>query len=152
SRSIVNLTEVSGTATHDNRTVLVAGSLSNAGLLDLNSNDVIVHNGEENALRLQLRSAFTGGASGTWSGASGITSSSAHADSRKIIAIGTRPQSSTFTSFDGVSLNTSDVAMKETFFGDATLDGTVDAADYSLIDFGYASQGNNAALTGWSNG
>ena len=39
--------------------------------------------------------------------------------------------------------------MKYTYYGDANLDGKVDASDYSLIDSGYAS---NGADTGWYNG
>ena len=37
--------------------------------------------------------------------------------------------------------------MKYTYYGDANLDGKVDASDYSLIDNGYLNH-----LTGWYNG
>jgi hypothetical protein len=49
--------------------------------------------------------------------------------------------------FDGLTPSTSDVLIKYTYFGDANLDGKVDASDYSRIDNGFVSQ-----LTGWFNG
>jgi pectinesterase len=142
-----------GTASsHADRTVLVANTLSIAGssgawtgTLDLGGNDAIVHNGDVASLTSQLLSGFVG-ASGEWTG-TGIVSSAATNDSRGIMAVGVRTQSSSFTSFDGQTLSAGDVAMKETFFGDADLSGSVNAADYSAIDNGYAMN-----LTGWSNG
>src|SRR5439155_7464315 len=120
--------------------------LNNSGLLDLNGNDALIHHGDASSLRTQLRSGFIG-ASGTWSGTSGIKTSAGQADSRKIIAIGMRALDS--GSFDGVSLASGDVVLKETFFGDANLDGLVNSQDYSLIEFNVT---NGVTATGWVNG
>ncbi len=42
--------------------------------------------------------------------------------------------------------------MKYTYFGDANLDGVVNASDYTLIDNGFNSQTTGPLLTGWFNG
>ena len=42
--------------------------------------------------------------------------------------------------------------MKYTYFGDANLDGVVNASDYTLIDNGFNSQTSGPLLTGWFNG
>jgi hypothetical protein len=57
-----------------------------------------------------------------------------------------------FSTFDGQSVNTDDVLVKYTFFGDADLSGVVDASDYTLLDNGFNSQGTATPLTGWFNG
>ena len=49
--------------------------------------------------------------------------------------------------FDGLSPSSSAVLVRDTYYGDANLDGRVDGADYALIDAGYAT-----ATTGWFNG
>ena len=46
-------------------------------------------------------------------------------------------------------MTATDVLVKYTFFGDADLSGTVNAADYMLIDNGFNSGGST---TGWHNG
>ena len=48
-----------------------------------------------------------------------------------------------------MSLASGDVVLKETFFGDANLDGSVNSQDYSLIDFNVT---NGGTATGWVNG
>jgi hypothetical protein len=48
---------------------------------------------------------------------------------------------------DGEPVNTSDVEVRYTYYGDANLDGHVDGSDYSRIDNGFLHH-----LTGWSNG
>jgi hypothetical protein len=44
--------------------------------------------------------------------------------------------------------------MKYTYYGDANLDGTVNSADYSLVDYAflYNQTHPNDPLTGWYNG
>jgi hypothetical protein len=49
--------------------------------------------------------------------------------------------------FDGQSPAITDVLVKYTYYGDANLDGKIDASDYSRIDNGFLNH-----LTGWSNG
>jgi hypothetical protein len=140
-------------ANHTDRSVLVSGSVSIAGstgawtgMLDLGGNDAIIHNGQLAAITDQVHSGLTGTSNNLWTGP-GITSSAATAanDSRGIVAIGISEMDS--GTFDGVNLSSGDVVMKETFFGDADLSGSVDAGDYSMIDNGYAM-----GLTGWANG
>jgi PEP-CTERM motif len=49
--------------------------------------------------------------------------------------------------FDGTNPPLNSILVKLTYYGDATLDGRVNAGDYSKIDYGFL-----AHLTGWSNG
>jgi autotransporter-associated beta strand protein len=144
-----------GASNHPNRTLLITDSLSIGGsagawtgTLDVGGNDAIIHNGNVTNLTSQLRSGFVGGGTGAtlWTG-TGVNSAVANADTRGIVAVGMRSQSASFASFDGQTLSAGDVALKETFFGDADLSGSVNATDYSLIDVGYGSH-----LTGWENG
>jgi autotransporter-associated beta strand protein len=130
----------------------IAGA-SNAwtGLLDLNNNDLIAHNGSLGVITNQIKSGFAGG----WHGTTGITSSAAAANPSHLTALGVIQNSTNgsptgtalYTSFDGVPVTNSDVLIKYTYFGDANLDGAVNSSDYSRIDNGYLLH-----LTGWSNG
>jgi autotransporter-associated beta strand protein len=156
---------------HANRTVLVVANgltipvttpavgLTPAvwgGTLDLGGNDMILRNASAAqatntlaTLTTQARSGFAGGAT-LWTG-SGVTTSAGAANAAGIIGIGmvvnNNAGSPLFAMFDGQPTSTTDVLTKETFFGDTDLNGTVNAADYSRIDNGYASN-----LTGWING
>ena len=138
------------------RTVLVTGSLSLSGAtsawtstVDLGNNDMIVRNGNIVTTVNELQQGY---ASGSWQGSGGILSSAAAADSTHLTALGVilnTADGSTpiYSTFDGVSVGASDVLVKYTYYGDATLDGRVDGSDYSRIDNGYLSH-----LTGWLNG
>jgi hypothetical protein len=141
---------------HTNRSVLTVGSLSLSGTtsnwtstLDLGSNDLIVQNGNLQTVLNQVKQGYS---NGSWQGSGGILSSAAAADPSHLTTLGTilnhgANGSSIYTTFDGVSVSTSDVLVKYTYYGDANLDGVVDGSDYTLIDNGY-----NAGLTGWLNG
>jgi hypothetical protein len=141
---------------HSNRTVLVTNALSVAGsagawtgTVDIGGNDAIVHTGVVADLTSQARSGFLTNASttGIWTGPGVVTSMGAPAnDSRGITAVGIK-QFTAAGMFDGQAVASGDVVLKETFFGDADMNGTVNPADYSLIDNGYAMH-----LTGWTNG
>jgi autotransporter-associated beta strand protein len=131
----------------------IAGSANSwTGLLDLSDNDLIAHNGSLSQINNQIKSGFDGG---SWQGSGGITSSAAAQDSRHLTALGviqnsvdgTTASDALYTSFDGVPVGSSDVLVKYTYYGDANLDGSVDASDYSRIDNGYLTQ-----ATGWFNG
>jgi hypothetical protein len=147
-------TNVDPQANHASRQLLIVNNtLSVPGKLDLAGNDMIVRGGDVNAVTARLASAIDGGA---WDGASGITSSLAAADysSLQLTALGvssaddyTLYSETGATTFDGQAINSGDVLVKFTYYGDANLDGTVDPIDYSSIDNGYAFN-----LTGWSNG
>jgi autotransporter-associated beta strand protein len=135
--------------------VLILSSLNlNAnGKLDLTDNGLIVHKGDLTALTDDVKAGdnILG-----WNGSTGITSSTAAADTRSLSALGVIQNetagdgimySTTFDGTTGLSLATSDVLIRYTFYGDANLDGTVDGSDYSLIDNGFLDN-----LSGWQNG
>ena len=129
------------------RTVVVASTLSNSGLLQLNQNDLIVRNADATGIAAELSEGFNGG---RWNGTNGIAISSAAANTGMALGIllntnaaGTALKST----FDGQSVSQTDVLVKYTYYGDANLDGKVDASDYSLIDSGYLTH-----VTGWYNG
>jgi hypothetical protein len=140
------------TATHD----LFVGSLSIAGTsgawtgkLDLAGFDLDVQGGNLTQITSQVAQGYN---HGTWNNSGGIVSSSAAADTTRLTALcvilnddGTGK--SIYTSFDGQAVSVDDVLVKQTYYGDANLDGRVDGSDYTLIDNGYANH-----LTGWFNG
>jgi parallel beta-helix repeat protein len=127
------------------RSVLVVNSLSFAGTslapqgeLDLSNNDLIVRNGNVAAINNDL-------AGGVGGGAAGIVSTVARADTAFLTAVGFYTGSS--MPFDGQAVSPADVLVKYTYYGDANLDGKVDASDYSRLDNGALIH-----LTGWFNG
>jgi unsaturated chondroitin disaccharide hydrolase len=134
------------------RSMLVVGAVSVAstGILDLNANDMIVHNGNLSSLTSLIKQGYNAGGA-PWRGTAGITSSFAASDSTYLSAIGIIQNVSSaapiYSSFDGQSSVISDVLIKFTVIGDANLDGKVDGSDYGWIDSGVL-----AHATGWSNG
>ncbi len=129
------------------RSVIVTGSLSNSGLLDLTNNDLIVHNGSLAGITTQIATGYNGG---NWQGTTGITSSTAQSTGNTALGIILNDDGSgnpLLSTFDGESVSTGDVLVKYTYFGDANLDGVVNGSDYTLIDNGF-----NNSLTGWNNG
>jgi hypothetical protein len=135
--------------TQGDRAVLVLSALSIAGTtgnwtgtLDLSGNDLIVRGGNPGIISNQVASAYAGG---LWTGP-GITSLSAASDHSFLTALGVLQPAST-VSFDNQTLGTADVAVKYTYYGDASLDGQVNSVDYSKIDFGFLKR-----LTAWQNG
>jgi probable HAF family extracellular repeat protein len=89
----------------------------------------------------------------------GILSSAAAADTTHLTALGgiqnvNAAGKAIYAIFDTVSVSSSDVLVKYTYYGDANLDGQVDGSDYSLIDYAYTYNQKNpsAPLTGWYNG
>jgi rhamnogalacturonan endolyase len=147
---------VGSSPVHANRTVVEVGSLTfagtpaaPAGLLDLKDNDLIVHNGTLSDITSEIATASDHGA---WDGVGGITSSVAPAARNTTLAAvlnddGTGTETALFSDFDGQSVVDSDVLVKYTFYGDADLNGQVNAADYVAIDNGF-----NMGLVGWQNG
>ena len=120
-------------------------------MIDVGNNDIDLPGSSLAMVTDQVHQGF---ASGTWNGAGGIKSSSAAGDTRHLTAIGViqnnQSGSSLYSStrpFDGYSPGAADILIKYTCYGDANLDGKVDASDYSLIDNGFLKH-----LTGWFNG
>lgn len=132
-------------STSGTRTCLQLGALSLApgATLDLTDNDLLVHGGSLSGISSLIDSGYRG--SSPWTG-DGITSSAAASDTTHLTALGVM-QPSSATTIDGQAVGTGDVFVKYTYYGDANLDGRVDASDYSLIDNGYLNH-----LTGWQNG
>ena len=151
---------VDAAATASGRQVLVvtgpgltlAGSAGNwTGLLDLTNNDLDVPNGSLATITSQAAQGFTGG---RLNGSGGIASSTAAADTGRLTAVGVIQNVVTlggttaiYTSFDGQAVAATDVLARYTYYGDANLDGRVDAADYTRIDAGFLTK-----LTGWQSG
>jgi autotransporter-associated beta strand protein len=133
--------------------VPVVSSLTNSGTIDLTNNAMVLQNssGSLSALFGEVKAGY--GTNGAWNGSSpsgAILSSTAAANTTHLTAVGI---ATGLTSFQGAggsfAVGTGDVVLKYTYYGDANLDGTVNSADYALIDGGYLSQGG---LTGWQNG
>jgi hypothetical protein len=132
---------VDSVANHANHTLLIASNVSvnSGGTIDLGSNSMIVQGGDLGA----VTTLVTNGS---------IFSSAAAADTTHLTAVGVIANGSLYNSgnkFDGtVAPNASDILVKDTYYGDANLSGSVDSADYTAIDAGYLA-GN---ATGWGNG
>jgi hypothetical protein len=134
-------------AAHADRQVIVASALTDNGTLNLGGNDMVLKGG---SLSAAVALATTGFAGGTWAG-TGLASSAAAADTAHLTALAVVQNSvngaALFTTFDGVSVATTDVLVKYTFYGDTNLDGVVNAADYTRVDAGFVLKS-----TGWVNG
>ena len=121
------------------RTLLSVASLSDAGTVDLGTNDLVIRNG---SLPAVTALAATGLAGGAWTGA-GLTSTAAgtdHVSAVGVIQVGA-------DGVPGVAASPGDVLARYTYYGDANLDGVVNAADYVAVDVGSVT-----GLTGWANG
>ncbi len=135
------------------------------GIFDLTKNDLVLHAQSLASVTAMVAQGYNLTGGGNWQGTSGITSSTAAADTSHLTAVGVISDtdsngnqvygSGSLNRLDGYSPSPSDVLVKYTYFGDANLDGKVDGSDYSLIDAGYASQQpgfTGAKLSGWYNG
>lgn len=136
----------------DNRTekaaVLVVSSLSvtgssgaYTGTINLMNNDMIVRGGNLTTVRGMVASWWN---SGLRNGL-GITAASGTGYT-ELATLGVM-KTSAFSTFDGVSINSSDVLIKYTYIGDTDFDGDVDDADMDNL-----IAGMNGSLTGWENG
>jgi hypothetical protein len=139
----------------NNAVLAVNGISMSGGKLDLGVNDLIVHatSGTKAAVYASVYSAVTSGFNGgAWNGGSGIESTSAAANSQRLTTLATvlnddGTGTPFTTTFSGQSVGANDILVKYTWYGDANLDGIVNAADYALLSIGFNSQ-----LTGWHNG
>ena len=96
---------------------------------------------------------FNGGA---WNGPGGLVSSAAAAapDVARLTAVGVIQNATAiggttpiYLSFDGQPVTAADVLARYSYYGDANLDGVVNAADHTRLDAGAVMH-----LTGWQNG
>jgi hypothetical protein len=136
----------------NDRSLLQSGPLTLAATarLDLNANDMVLHNTSAQQVQTWLASGF---ANGAWNGP-GLISSAAPADPLHLHAIGYlynqnpyNPSKVIDSQFDGQTVDTTDTLVKYTLYGDADLNGIVNVADYAMIDNGF-----NTRATGWTNG
>jgi autotransporter-associated beta strand protein len=137
-------------------TALTVNSLSDAGKLNLNNNGLIIQTGSLSTINALLASGYNNGG---WNGSSGITSSTASADTTYLTALGVivndtgtgTPLYGTggeiANTFDGVTPVDGNILVGYTYYGDTNLDGAVDGSDYTNVDNGF-----NNHLTGWVNG
>jgi fibronectin-binding autotransporter adhesin len=133
----------------------ISGTSTYVGQLDLTTNDMIVRGGNTSSTYGGLVQLLRSGLNGAtlFTGA-GITSSAAAADAAAgnlRYAVGAIPNSlsagTVYSTFDGQTVNTTDVLVKYTYFGDADLSGVVDDTDFFLTNNGYLN-----SLSGWING
>jgi predicted outer membrane repeat protein len=137
-----------------NSPALVVTDLSlTGGTLDLTNNSMIIHNGDLTALTTLIADGFH---AGRWNG-TGILSSTAAGTNDMALGIALNSGGATgtsFTTFAGQSVTSTDVLIRFTYFGDAELTGSVTAADYIQVDNAYDFNSADPAtpLTGWFNG
>jgi hypothetical protein len=115
---------------------------------DVSNNDMVIHSGSLATITAEAATGYNGGA---WNGP-GISSSAAAADTSFLTAVGVIQNTNAlgtamYSTFGNVAVAAGDILVKDTYYGDANLDGTVDGSDYSMID-----NGALMGLTGWQNG
>jgi autotransporter-associated beta strand protein len=129
--------------------VLTSLSLVATSQLDLTDGALVIDYADDatsptNFIRQRL---LTGRASGYWTG-TGLVSSAAADDPLLRTAIGYAEAAAMGADdFLGASVDPTSLLLQYTWYGDANLDGTVDADDYALIDRGFAR-----GMTGWTGG
>jgi autotransporter-associated beta strand protein len=122
---------------HDKALATNTIATSGTGKLDITDNSVVVRNSTLSAVKTLVTSGYNGG---NWQGA-GITSSSAPANSRTAIGYGANSVLGK-SSFAGVTgLDSNDVLVKYTYYGDADLSGASTLDDFTLFLIGYQNGG-----------
>jgi autotransporter-associated beta strand protein len=129
----------------------IAASTPNVWIatVDINNNAMVIdYSGAASPLLTHLSQIRSGHANGAWTGM-GITSSTAATVTNR--GIGYAEASDIFTAFpatfEGRTVDSTAVLIKQTYYGDTDLNGMVDFDDYSRTDAGF-----NLHRTGWFNG
>jgi hypothetical protein len=130
-------------------TFRVNGSLTNTGTLDVNEFAIIDYAaGSTSPIDTIRQQILAGRDKGAWD-AAGIIDSNARADSH--LAVGFADANQKFTSFPapfaGQSVDDSAILIRETYGGDANLDGAVTILDFNLLAANFGKSGQN-----WYNG
>jgi hypothetical protein len=117
------------------------GSMSATGVLDVTDTDLIVTSTSYSTIKTWIKSGYN--ASGThWAG-NGIISS-VTVTSPNPTAVGYAVASNfSYSSFGGVSVNSSDVLVKYTYAGDANIDGQVDVSDNGILATNWQGTGKD---------
>jgi autotransporter-associated beta strand protein len=129
------------------KAVTVTTLATNAtGKFDLTDNSMVIKGLDTTQVRGLINGAFN---AGHWNGATGLDSSTAAANASGTTAIGYGTAGFlNKSSFKGVTpLNTTDVLVKYTYYGDSDLSGATNLDDFTLFLGGY----QNAGAT-WSQG
>jgi autotransporter-associated beta strand protein len=116
------------------------------GKFDLTDNSMVIKGLDATQVRGLINGAFN---AGHWNGATGLDSSTAGANAGGTTAIGYGTAGFlNKSSFKGVSpLNTTDVLVKYTYYGDSDLSGATNLDDFTLFLGGYQNSG-----TTWAQG
>jgi hypothetical protein len=136
---------------HTQPVLLAAQNLSITGTLDLANNDLVIDYTGASPLSTIRQYLLNGRGNSdafgaTWTGSSGITSSTAaNGDPVFTEAIGYAENSDlffgSFSTFDGQTVDSSSILIRYTRGADANLDGTVDGTDLGLLSNNYGSPG-----------
>lgn len=152
-------TEVSGgkivLSSGNNKTLQTTSlTINSNGLVDINDNGLIVNYdagslSPASTIRGYIKSARNTGA---WDGATGITSAAAAANPSKFgvgyAHVGTGSAEVNITAFRGINVDTDTVVVRETYNGDADLNGDVDSVDFNRFLAGYGMTSG----ADWANG
>jgi autotransporter-associated beta strand protein len=147
------VTTPNGTEAGTNRlgTLILGGSAGSwTSQLDLNNNNLVIDYSGASPLATVADQIKSGWASGSWTG-QGITSGSAAAvaagASLHKTALGFAEASTlAISTFSGQNLDTDAVVVRYTYYGDANVDGVVNALDFNALASSYGSTGS------WVNG
>jgi fibronectin-binding autotransporter adhesin len=114
--------------------------------LDLSDNDMIVRNGNLSQIQALVDNGYNNGAEN----GSGIITSTGKTAARAlgVLLNSNGTGGNVYTTFDGQPVNSTDVLVKYTLFGDTDLSGTVDIADLGTVALNY---GRTSGAT-WSEG
>ena len=111
--------------------------LANAGTIDVATGNLVVDYDGSSPLAAVRAMLASGCAGGTWDGP-GFASSVAADDVLRLTALGildnADPEVGGKTTFEGEPVDATAILVKYTWWGDANLDGVVDANDYDVID------------------
>jgi hypothetical protein len=158
-------TYITGALTVDGRLNMSAGNnktleiatltVNSGGLIDMGDNGMIVDypTGSLSPASTVRDYIVQGRNAGAWSGTTGITSSAAAANPGKFgvgyAEVGTGSTMLNITSFRGINVDTDTVVVRETYNGDADLNGDVDSIDFNRFLAGYGTIDGSGV---WANG
>ena len=156
SLNVANLTvgggsvQLSGTAPSTVKSVTAT-----AGNLDVNAAKVVVDYTGSGSEAASVRTALQAGRNGgDWNGATGIKSTAAFNDPNDLHAVGYADNAdlgvTNWADVGGEAVPAASVLVKYTYYGDADLNGKVDADDYFRIDSNYNKTGDDVKK--WANG
>jgi autotransporter-associated beta strand protein len=120
-------------------------NINTTGQFDLTDNSMVVRGMDAGQVHSLIQNAYS---AGHWNGGTGLSSSTAAANASGTTGIGYASNSILKkTAFKGVTpLNSSDVLVKYTYYGDSDLSGATTLDDFTLFLIGYQHSGNTWVL------